>query len=514
MSRADRLSARRRQATAIALVAVLVALVGLLSDSDADEPGVPPGALALTIASRPTGSPVAPGFIGLSIEYRSAPAYFGTDPSAPDPVFTALVKGLTPGQSPVLRFGGDTSDWTWWPTAGVRISPGLRYALTPGWAQSTAAAARALGAKLILGVNLEADSSRLAGVEARSLEQIIGAPAIAGFELGNEPEVYGALGWYTRSSGAEVLGRRPSYGFDAYLRDYARIRRALPRGVPLIGPASGAPAWLSGLPRYLKSEPGVGLVTYHRYPLHRCFTPRNSPDYPTIANLLAPVASSGPATSLAGAIAAAHARGLELRVDELNSVSCGGARGVSDTFASALWALDTLFNMARAGVAGVNIHTFHNAIYAPFAVHHVDGEWSARVRPLYYGLLAFARAAPAGSRLLSTTMSHPPSTLRTWATLAPDGSEHAVLINDSPRRQVTVAVHLGRQTTTASIQRLEAPRLNSRSDVSLAGQSFGDSTSTGQLSGPDATASLAPAQGALVVRVPPGTAAILTVPVR
>ena len=41
---------------------------------------------------------------------------------------------------------------------------------------------------------------------------------------------------------------------------------------------------------------------------------------------------------------------------ELNSVTCGGLRGVSDSFATALWAPDALFEMLRAGVDGVNIH--------------------------------------------------------------------------------------------------------------------------------------------------------------
>jgi hypothetical protein len=98
----------------------------------------------------------------------------------------------------------------------------------------------------------------------------------------------------------------------------------------------------------------------------------------------------------------AHARGIPLRADELNSVSCGGARGVSDTFASALWVLDTLFDMARVGADGVNIDTFHNAIYEPFAVSERDGRWTAQVRPLYYGLLMFGQAAPPRARLLTT----------------------------------------------------------------------------------------------------------------
>ncbi len=251
--------------------------------------------------------------------------------------------------------------------------------------------------------------------------------------------MYGSLGWYQTPAGVPVPGRPAGYGFTAYLRDYARVSRAVPRGVPLVGPASGASRWLAGLGRYLRANPRVRLVTFHRYPLHRCFTARNSPEFPTIANLLAPAAATGPATSLAAAVATAHARGIPFRVDELNSVSCGGAHGVSDTFASALWALDTLFNMARVGVDGVNIHTFHKAIYEPFAVSERAGRWSAEVKPMYYGLLMFAEAAPPGARLLPVAY-RAPATLRIWSTRARDGRVRVVLINDSRSRPATVAV--------------------------------------------------------------------------
>ena len=351
------------------------------------------------------------------------------------------MRNLTPGQSPVLRFGGDTTDWTWAPTPGVPKPAGIRYTLTPAWMRSTAAAARALNARLILGINFESDSPAIAAAESAALLSGVGRRYVAGLELGNEPEVYGSLGWYETPAGVAVPGRPASYDFASYLPDYARVSRALPRDVPLVGPASGAPQWLAGLNRYLAANPRVRLVTFHRYPLHRCFTARSSPEFPTIANLLAPVAASGPATSLAAAIAAAHARGIPLRADELNSVSCGGARGVSDTFASALWVLDTLFNMARAGVDGVNIHTFHKAIYEPFAVSERAGRWSAQVKPMYYGLLMFGEAAPPGARLLPAAY-RAPATLRIWATRAPDGRVRIVLINDSRRRSVTVAVHL------------------------------------------------------------------------
>jgi hypothetical protein len=449
--------------------------------------------------------------VGLSIEYRSAPGYFGP-PGAPDEVFDQLVRDLTPGQSPVLRFGGDTTDWTWAPTPGVHKPPGIRYTLTPAWMLSTAAAARALNARLILGINFESDSAAIAAAESTALLRGVGRPYVAGLELGNEPEVYSSLGWYETRAGVPVPGRRASYDFASYLRDYARVSRALPQTAPLVGPASGAQQWFTSLGRYLSENPRVKLVTFHRYPLHRCFTARNSPEFPTIPNLLAPVAASGPATSLAADIAAAHARRLPFRADELNSVSCGGARGVSDTFASALWVLDTLFNMARAGVDGVNIHTFHKAIYEPFAVAAHAGRWTAQVKPMYYGLLMFAEAAPPGARLLPAVY-RAPATLRIWSTRAPGGRVRIVLINDSGRRSVTVAVHLGGATAPgiASAVRLRAPHLDARAGVTIGGRSFGTRTSTGRLAGATRSLTLRPVQGSLVLRVPPATATLVTV---
>ena len=92
---------------------------------------------------------------------------------------------------------------------------------------------------------------------------------------------------------------------------------------------------------------------------------------------------AGGTDSVARYVTLAHAHGIGLRIDELNSVSCGGARGVSDTFTSALWALDAAFQMARVGVDGVNIHTAPNGINQVFFFHHLSGGWIGSVRPLY-----------------------------------------------------------------------------------------------------------------------------------
>ena len=104
-------------------------------------------------------------------------------------------------------------------------------------------------------------------------------------------------------------------------------------------------------------------------------------------------------------IAYAHKHGATVRIDELNSVACAGQPGVSDTFASALWMLDTLFAMARSGVDGVNIHTLPTASYRPFEFRRIRGRWLATVEPEYYALLMFEQAAPPGSHMLNLTQT-------------------------------------------------------------------------------------------------------------
>jgi hypothetical protein len=501
--------ARPAAPIAVGIAAVFVAAVLVVQGDAAPPPRIPRDAIRIDIGARPASHPIPPGFVGLSIEYPSSIAYSGRNPARPNPVYLQLVRNLAPGQRPVIRFGGDTADWTWWPAPGVAMPRGIRYTLTPRWIAVTRATAQALDARLILGINFEADRRAIAGAEARALLTGIGPHYIAGFELGNEPEVYGTLPWYTTAAKVPVPGRAASYNFDAYLRDYASVSGALPRNVPLVGPASGAPAWLAGLRTYLKDNPRVRIATFHRYPLHRCFNPLNSPTYPTIGNLLSPVASSGPATSLQAAVDAAHALGVPFRSDELNSVSCGGARGVSDTFASALWVLDTLFNMARVGVDGVNIHTFRTGIYAPFAFTFSAGHWQAQVRPMYYGMLLFTRAAPSGARLLPAIYKAP-STLRAWATRSRSGARTVILINDSRRHAMTVAVRVPGGPASAGLERLRAPHADAEAGVTLAGQSFGPSNTTGTLLGQPRMTVLTPIQGRFVVRVPPASAAMLS----
>jgi hypothetical protein len=489
----------------VSIVAVLIMGFSLASAGGGNAESASRQASAITVDPGPRDPVVPQGFLGLSIEYPALEPYAGSDPSSLDPVFEQLVRNLAPGQAPVLRIGGNSADRTWWPVAGVNRPPGVTFDLTRQWLAVTRALAQRLGAHLILGVNLEQDSPQLAAAEARALINGVGPQAVRALELGNEPDLYAAFPWY-RSGNHGVLGRPRGYDEAAFSRDFAGFTGVLPH-VALAGPSLSGMMWTRDLGEFLAAEPHLGLVTLHRYPLQVCLTPRTSARYPTIARLLSSASSTGLADSFAPYVALARAHGLSLRVDELNTVSCGVDPSVSKSFASALWALNTLFGLASVGVSGVNVHTFPGAGYELFKISHEGGQWRAAVSPEYYGMLMFAQATPAGSHLLSVSPTGVPG-VNVWATRATDGTVRVVLTNVGARNH-EIAVRMPGKFKDATLVRLTAPSASSTSGVTLGGQSFGAETSSGRLAGAAVSASVTSTDGRYEVEVPTASAAML-----
>ena len=153
----------------------------------------------------------------------------------------------------------------------------------------------------------------------------------------------------------------------------------------------------------------------------------------------------------------AHARGVQFRLDEINSVACSGKAGVSDTFASALWMLDTLFNMASVGVDAINIHSLPGSAYELFTISHPKDRWQAFVHPDYYGMLMFEQAFPPGAQLLQ--VSQPDGPVKVWATRGTDGRQRIVIINQDPDNAQTVQLSVPGAGGAASLDWLKAPSL-------------------------------------------------------
>jgi hypothetical protein len=484
-------------------LAAAVAL--LLLAAPAGQPRSPSGATVLTVGGPVGIHAIPPGFVGLSFEYWAIPDYAGNDPSAVNPVFLQLIRNLAGGYATVLRIGGVTTDTTWWPIPGMPTPAGMTYNLTHRWIAGARALAAALRPRLILGINLEADSATVAAVEAKKLLAGIGRRWVEALELGNEPELYGAFQWGLSSA----PGRPQGYDFAAFDADFSRIARRLP-DVPLAGPTAGTPAWFRDLGAFLSDQPRVAVATLHRYPLRLCFADSDQPIYPTVAHLLAPTATRSLADSVAAAVETAHAHHASVRIDEMNSVSCGQhyVPVVTHTFASALWVLDALFEMARVGVDGVNIHSYPDATYSPFAFRRVRGRWRARVAPDYYGLEMFAQAAPTGSRLLRVSPTGAPG-FEVWAVRARNHTIRVVAINEGTGGH-DIAVRVPGASGNGSLERLRAPSLLARDGVTLGGQGFGAATATGLPAGPRRVLTVARARGEYRFRVPAASAAMLT----
>jgi Glycosyl hydrolase family 79 C-terminal beta domain len=455
------------------------------------------------------GNQIPAGFLGLSTEFWAVEAYAGKHPRAINPVFVQLIRNLIPGQVGVLRIGGVTTDHTWWPVHVVKRSPGLWYKLNQRRLEVMKTLADEVGARLILGITFEVDSRKLAAAEGRAMLAAIGPDRIAAFEVGNEPELYGDpyFGFYTHD-GQNVTGRPPSYGVAAFTSDFARVASGLP-AVPIAGPAVGAANWLADLNGFISAVRRLRVITIHQYPFEACTGNTASLSYPTIPRMLSPLASIDVAKLVVPYVLVAHARGLPLRIGEMNNVACGNPPGIPNTFAMALWVIDTLYAYAQVGVDGVNVHTWPGAVYNLFTFRKSKRVWRGSVEPEYYGLLMFAQGAPAGSRLVASSSASP--AVRVWATRAADGTVRVTLLNDDITSSQRLAIEVKGASGPASLERLVAPSPTATSGVTFGGQSFGQTT-TGLFPGSPIATPVIPAGGRYAVVLAPASAALLTLP--
>ena len=275
--------------------------------------------------------------------------------------------------------------------------------------------------------------------------------------------------------------------------------------MPVLGPgvtnARTNIGWLEGVAAF--SSHALGELDAHRYMLGGK-DPPSSPFYPTIARMLSDRMTRGLALSVRPAIQLAERFGKLFRLDELGSANSGGRAGVSNTFATALWAPDALFSLWAVGLQAVNMHIRAYRINGPLAI----GPDGFTPRPLFYGMALFARAAsPAGELLPLQINSAPAYHLSAWAVRVATGALHVVLID---KGAVPAAVRLTLEAHgPVQVQRMLAPSVAATSGVTLAGQTLApDGTLTGRLK----TETIVPRHGIYTIPVPAGSAALVIAP--
>jgi len=482
----------------LALMTAGIAVAAASASAPAAKPAV-----KITVGATTVGPPVPSGFVGLATEYWNVEQEVGDNPKKPDTAFEQTLRNLSPTGGFSLRIGGDSTDWTWFPIPGMRQPRWVRFTMTPTWAAVTDRLVDDLGAHLIVGINMEAGSLKVASAEIHEIRSVMGRVPTT-FELGNEPELYSHFAFYHDTAGQAVLGRPKTYSLIDMTDQWNQLANALP-DVRFAGPGYTSLNALPFVDRFLSESRRLSLVTVHVYPLKSTRCTRGTP--PQESELFTSSSLQTLASTVASWTSLTHQNGVGLRVDEMNSVTCGGQPGLTNTFGPALWALNILPLYAQAGVNGVNIQSRPYTAQNLIQTNHTRAGWRMIVEPEYYGLMAFAQLTPPGSKMLAVgTM---PSGLYAWADRTPQGQTHVVVTNVGSTAS-TVAVPAAGSSGAAEVEMLSAGAggLRATSGVNLGGQRI--SERTGRLTGTPSSKHVAATGNAFDVTVAPDSAAIVT----
>jgi hypothetical protein len=468
-------------AAGVAAATMLIGSGPIHAAAAASADGASAGPLSITVHPDQLGNQLHPGFVGLS---------FGAATVAQDNYASTDLGGYlrTLGHTGVIRIGGNSGDTTFWTSTG---EPAPSWAtsgtITPEDLQHLAAIVRGAGWKIILAVNLKHPDPARAADEAKYARQIFGDSLLA-IEVGNEPNFYysSVAAYYT--------------DFESYV---AAIEQAVP-GVGITGPdaETNHSSWLGGFAALDAAHPDVTEVSDHTYPASACGT-----STATIPELLGTGSVQYETANAQAALGAAAQLGVPAAMTETNSVVCAGTSGVSDVFASALWALDYNLLIAQQGIVNADYMDGTNAAgcdpYTPLCP--TTGDLTAR--PIYYGMLA---TELVGTGRFAALDNPDAADVRAYAVR--HGHGLTVVLDDvqdpaaNPATTVTLNLgsgfHFGRLTalTTSSTSGLSAT-----TDITLGGQQVG---AHGAFPPPQSTPVSVHNQTATVT-VPAGSAAII-----
>jgi hypothetical protein len=427
------------------------------------------------------GAAVPTDFLGLSFEAVAIPGIVGY---AEGGNLARLLRSLGQG---TLRFGGVSADTVAWSPEGSRRA----------WATGTisqrdlaglATLARETGWRVLLTVNLGHYEPAAAAQEAAAAHALLGAK-LAGIEIGNEPDRFLLKGL-----------RGASWSFAAYAREFEAYRMAIARavpGVPILGPdASSGKRVLPWLRASATLRPVV--LTDHYYPLTSCGS------RPTVSELLSPIVRQEEGSMLNSLGAIQRSSAIPLQIDETNDISCKGQPGVSNTFASALWATDYV---ARAVAMGLGTLDFHDLISWPGSYSPLIATGSAlHPNPEWYDLLL--TQSLRGTRPLSANVHGAPN-LSASAFLGAGGVIQLLLVNFDPTSATPLLVRpeVRGRFAGGTILRLTARSPYATSDVTLGGRGV---SASGAWAPRLPLPAVSEKGGSLALAMPPSSAALIT----
>jgi hypothetical protein len=202
--------------------------------------------------------------------------------------------------------------------------------------------AKAAGVKVIYTLRLNEgnreNATRMANYIFRNYKD-----RLASFAIGNEPNVF-------------------SKEYAPYLAEWKKYAAEITSATnspdaKFCGPSTspGHESWAADFASELAPTGWLAFVAQHDYPggdARRATNVVAARD-----KILSPAINEHYAKFAAHFVPAILSSGLPYRLEEANSFYDGGAENVSDTFASALWALDYQWWWAEHGASGINFHT-------------------------------------------------------------------------------------------------------------------------------------------------------------
>jgi len=311
--------------------------------------------VTLSLAGEATGVHMPGDFVGLSYEVQQLadPAFF----SGSNTGLIEQFKALSPHG--VLRLGGNTSEFAWWKptpdspepphpqTREVEGEPKAQYyAVTAEAVRNLAAFLKATGWSCLYGIGMGTNTPERAADEAVFVARKLG-PSLQYFQIGNEADLF-----------SHHLRDPKTWSPAAYLDEWLALARAVAARVPDaqfgIPDVAANVHWLADIAdRWptIQNPPQVARLTHHYY----FGGPATNPEV-NIPNLLKPATMERVQRTADIVTAAAKKMGVTVRMTEGNTCYRGGKPGVSDVFASALWAADYSLLLAGNGYSGVNLH--------------------------------------------------------------------------------------------------------------------------------------------------------------
>lgn len=460
-------------------------------------------------ASSVTGLSIPQGghFMGFSIEFSVINQVLGKNSSFLQVPFLNLMSNIVERGGEVrVRLGGNTQDFAWMVDSlsdGKILEKDLNgvsnptqtppLVFTPDVMYMMRNISALTNVRWYLGIPFNDTNWRLQIAEYG--ESILG-DYLLGLQAGNEPDLYSHHGH-----------RNSSYGPYDYFGEFGSLVQtiAADNQIPvrnnLIAPSVANAFWTpenvfdTGFVAAYTDQ--LNAIAVEHYPTDNCFAQFGIGSYNDPQAVFPEFLNHTEAQILVqpylNASAFSLANNKPFIMFETNTASCGGFPGISDSFGSALWALDYSLQMAYSNFSNALFHVGgQNVYYNPFTPPPTNQstfhEWT--IGPIYYANLIVAEAFGSSNKSQLIDLFANNASIYTPAYAIYDSGNLArvaifnYITDPSGASDSQVTLSLTTAPSSVKVKYLEAPSVSSKDNVTWAGQTFGSNfQSDGRLRG-------------------------------